>query len=104
MLLGGQHIAKTLCEIEANLVAQYRPVPTPLGHVRAVLLHNTPLEVRLAAAGDHQFAQGEVTRLKLSQTVALLLPQSTMQSPELPDRMVRMLRLGGRRDRVKDKV
>jgi hypothetical protein len=104
-VLGGQHIAKAMLEIGAEMAAEHRPVPHTLSHVRArVLKVDTPEPVRRAAAGDHQFAQQQVSHLKLSDIARLLLRPDIQAMPRQLDRLASTLRMAGHADRTKPAV
>ena len=105
LVLGGQHIARAMREIVTELTAEHRPVPHTLSHVRArVLKVDTPEPVRRAAAGDHQFAQQQVSHLKLSDIARLLLRPDIQAMPRQLDRLARTLRMAGHADRTKPAV
>ena len=73
-VIGGQHTCWALQQLAKDYVRDRRDLPDWLTHMRAdVLRHDTPLEVKLAAAGDSQFIQSNVRSLKVTDWARLLL-------------------------------
>lgn len=105
LLLGGQHIAKAMQNVAADLLAQHLPVPRELQFVRARVLKNAaPLQVRRAAAGDHQYVQQQVDPLRLSEIGAVMLHQATQSIAKPQQRLAEALRVSGHPDREKEPV
>jgi hypothetical protein len=74
IIVGGQHIVEALRRRRAKLLAANVSLPTQYMTVSAtVLRHDTPLPVRLYAAGDSQAQQGTVEALAVEDMARLFL-------------------------------
>jgi hypothetical protein len=74
IVIGGQHVVEALRKRRGELLEARLEVPEPYSHVLAtVLKHETPLGVRLFAAGDSQAAQAGFEHLGLEDVARLFL-------------------------------
>jgi len=98
-VLGGQHSCRAVWSLRKELIEKGLPVPHSLNFVRGnVLKSSTPLSVRMAAGGDHQFAQEQVTSMAVSQLIKHLVlgdTESTEPTQSLLKRCISGVRRAG---------
>ena len=91
IVIGGQHTCWVVKELKHKLLAAGQPAPHHLCHVRAAILSvSTPLDVRQAEAGNHQYNQSSVPSLPLSATLQILHTDLQQQQGTEPKHRVLM--------------